>query len=67
MHKQINRETCQQDPNIRIEIVNTEKHEHSNQIETQSNSNRNTGQTLTQEEIMNVENKKKMMSEKKTT
>ena len=49
-------------------MLNTKKQEHSNGIEIQSNSNQNTEQTLlTQEEKINVEIIKRMMSEKETT
>ena len=56
-----------------MEMLNTEKPESSNRIETPSNSNRNTihpnttEQTLTQEEKMNIVIMKRIMSKKKTT
>ena len=70
---EIYRETYQPVPNTVIEMLNTEKPETSNQIQTLDNSNRTTThpnttqQTLTQEEKMNVELMKRIMSEKKTT
>ena len=69
IHQKVNRITCQQDPDTRIETVNSEKREHFNQIETQSISNRKTtppNTELTQEEKINVKTIKKKMSEKKS-
>ena len=70
--KEMNRETCQQDQNTRIKMVNTEKQEHFKQIETQNNGNRNvthqnTEQTRIQEGKIIETTIKGMMSEKKTT
>ena len=72
MHQQINRETCQLDPNTRTEPVNTEKQEQIIQTQPLCNSNQNitypnTEQTLTQEEKINVVTIKRMMSGWKTT
>ena len=39
MHQQINRESGEQNPNIKTKMVNTEKQGHSNQIEILSYSN----------------------------
>ena len=71
IHQQINSETRQEDPIIKIKTVKTEKQEHSNQFETQSNISRNishpnTEEILTQEEKKNnVGFIKRIMSEKK--
>ena len=73
IYQEINRETCQQDPNTVTEMLDTEKQELPNRIETQINNNRNTIQpnsterTLTKEDKMNVETIKIIMSKKKTT
>ena len=72
MHQKVNKESRHQDPNTINDTPNTEKQEHSNQNEPQSNKNRNTlfpnhtEQALTQEEEMTIENSKRIMSEKKT-
>ena len=42
IYEQINSETYQEDPKTRIETVNNEIREHSNQIESQSKRNRKT-------------------------
>ena len=72
MHPDINRELCQKDPKTRTKMVIAEKQEQSDRTDKQSNSNRNTIHRkpelrLTQDEKMNVETLKKMMSEMKTT
>ena len=69
----IKRESNQEHPNTIINKLNPEKQESSILTEPQNNCNRNithpnhTEQWLTQEEKMNIEILKRIMSEKKTT
>ena len=68
----MNSESRQENPNTIIDTTNTEKQGQSNRNEPQSNNNRNsthpnlTEQTLTQEEKMNIEILKRILSAKKT-
>ena len=73
IYQQIIREEYQQDSTTRTETKNIEKQETLKQAEIQNNENWNTThpnttkQTLTQEEKMNIELMKKIITEKKTT
>ena len=70
---QVNIKIYEQDPRARIEKPNTNKQEPPYQNETQNTKNRNTShprttkQMLTQDDKINVESIKKIMTEKKTT
>ena len=65
-------ETCQHDTTIETETLNTEMPETSNQRQTLNDNNQDTShpntveQSLTQEEKMNIDIMKIIMSEKKT-
>ena len=67
--QQINKETCQLDPNIENETLDKENRETSDQIGIQSNSNRNTthpnnGTKINTRKKRKVEFFQKIMSEK---
>ena len=72
IHQEINRKP-KQDTNTITDTLNAEKQEHFNRNEPQSNKNRNSTHwiqiegTLTQEEEMDFENLKRIMSGEKTT